>query len=468
MYFPYQKIITLFIVVLAFSIPSRAQKQKADSLKKVLMTQEADTNKVRLLWQLASAVKVYNTDSALLLGQEAYLLASSVDYVEGQSRSLGILANTFTLIGNYARALEFNIRKLKLEEQRDKPANLGSVLMNIGIVYVMQEEYRKAIEYYTKADSVIYSNNVESLKYNIALNMGDVYNRLDISDSAYMYFEKSLAFAKAQHDTDLIGTSMTGLGHSYRKMKNFPLALVNYRTGILYLEYANDYDILCEATLGLAELFEAMGKYDSAAHYGRLSASVAESAGFLSQQLNGCDFLKNHYKKIKNLDSAFLYVNYVDQLNDSVNSKSKIRESQVISSNEQIRQLDLAEKKREAKKERFKQLQMLLIAIFIPGFFLLTILLSRVRIHTRVIRLLGVLSLLFLFEYLTLLLHPTVANLTYHTPIYEILVFVAIAAVLIPAHHKLEHWMIQRLIHHRQHPVPTKEAPVKKMKRTRK
>jgi hypothetical protein len=69
----------------------------------------------------------------------------------------------------------------------------------------------------------------------------------------------------------------------------------------------------------------------------------------------------------------------------------------------------------------------------------------------QAIRLLGVLSLLFFFEYLTLLLHPTVAALTHHTPIYEILIFVAIAAVLIPAHHKLEHWVIHKLLLRRRH-----------------
>jgi len=102
---------------------------------------------------------------------------------------------------------------------------------------------------------------------------------------------------------------------------------------------------------------------------------------------------------------------------------------------------------------------MLLIAIFIPGFFLITLVLSRVNLHLKLIRLLGVLSLLFLFEYLTLLLHPSVARLTNHTPIYEILIFVAIASILIPLHHRLEHWLIQKLLHyrHRHHP-PNKET----------
>jgi tetratricopeptide (TPR) repeat protein len=428
-----------------------SQKPLADSLSKLLTTETKDTNRVRLMWQLASKISVYNPDTALSLSQQALYLARSIDYAEGQSRSLGILANIFMRIGNYPKALEINIKKLQLEEKRNTPGNLASVLMNIGIVYVLQDEYRKALEYYAKADSVISKFNVEKLKYNIALNVGDAYNRLDISDSAYMHFNKSLEIANQLGDEDFIGASMTGLGHSYRKMQDYQHSLVNYQTGISYLQAVNDDETLCEATLGLANLYQQLDKNDSAGYYGSFSLSIAKKDGFLSPQLEASEFLAEHYKKLKSIDSAFVYINYVQDLNDSVNSKSKIRESQIISSNEQFRQGELEENRRIAQEERFQQLQMLLIGIFIPGFFLLTVLLSRVEIHTRIIRLLSVLSLLFVFEYLTLLLHPTVARLTQHTPVYEILIFVAIAAVLIPAHHRLEHWLIQKLVHHRTH-----------------
>ena len=57
----------------------------------------------------------------------------------------------------------------------------------------------------------------------------------------------------------------------------------------------------------------------------------------------------------------------------------------------------------------------------------------------------GIISLLILFEFLTLLLHPLVAELTHHNPVYELLIFVSIASLLIPAHHRLEHWIIEKL-----------------------
>src|SRR4029079_13567978 len=166
---------------------------------------------------------------------------------------------------------------------------------------------------------------------------------------------------------------------------------------------------------------------------------------------DAANFLFGFFKKTKNIDSAFFYSDVVHVLNDSLNSKTKIREAQILSSNEQFRQRSLEEERMLAAKKRYEQMQLLLIGIFIPGFFLITLLLSVSKIHIKVIRGLGVLSLLFFFEYLTLLLHPTVSELTNHNPILEILIFVGLASILIPLHHRAEHWLIHRLIHHRIH-----------------
>ncbi|HNF44581.1 MAG TPA: hypothetical protein PLT49_12950, partial [Ferruginibacter sp.] len=199
---------------------------------------------------------------------------------------------------------------------------------------------------------------------------------------------------------------------------------------------------------GLANLFKKTGgSMDSAIFYAHRSLDLAETDGFLNWQLDATRFLTDLYKDNKNIDSAFVYLSKGQQLNDSINSKEKIRKIQLLSSNENLRQLEIAERNRIAAKERKQQLQYLFIGIFIPGFFLLTLLLSRIRIHPRIIKVLGILSLLILFEYLLLLLHPTVAELTHHTPVLEMLIFVSIAAILIPAHHRIEGWLIKKLIH---------------------
>jgi hypothetical protein len=437
-----------------------AQKSLGDSLYILLRTEKADTNRVRLLWQLADAINSYNPDTAIAVSQEALYLAKKINDTEGQSRSLGILANTFTKVGNYARALELQIQRLQLEEKRNRPRNYASVVINIGNIYLFQEEYRTALWYYGQADSIIAKYQITELKYYSFLNQGEVYSRLSVPDSAYLYFNKSLEFAKIAADEDFIGMSLTGLGRSFFKMGSYDQSLQNYREGISYLEKANNIETLCEATLGMAGLYEYLQKTDSAALLALLSLHNSKQGGFLSKELEAAQFLTNHYKKLKNIDSAFTYLNYVDKLNDSLNSKDRIRRLQIISSNEQFRQIEIAEGKKLAKKERDEQLQLLFIGILIPGLFLITLLLSRVKIHVKVIRVLGVVSLLFFFEYLTLLLHPTVARLTHHTPVLEILIFVVIGAILIPTHHRLEHWLINKLIFHRIQHESVKKPPL--------
>lgn len=443
------KAYSLFIIFLFSSIALPAQKNKADSLKQLLSIEKIDSNKVKLMWQLADIVNFYNTDTALLLSQQALYLAKNINYLEGQSRALGVLSNTLRRIGNYPRALEFNIEKLQLEEKGNNPRNLASVLMNIGLVYSSQQEYQKALDYCIQSDSVITRYNIEYLKHYSYLNLGDIYFHLNIFDSAYQCFNKALQIARNLNDDNFIGASQIGIANVYQKTEKYQESKNSYKAGIEYLQKVNDNENLCEAMLGLANLYKQISGYDSAAYFANASLSIAQKSGFLSKELDAAQFLSEHYKSAKNIDSAFVYINYVYTLNDSLNSKSRIRESQIISSNEQFRQIELEEARKLAKKERNQQLQLLFIGILIPGLFLLTLLLSRVKIHIRVIRTLGVVSLLFFFEYLTLWLHPTVAALTHHTPVWEILIFVAIGSILIPTHHRLEHWLIHKLIHHR-------------------
>jgi hypothetical protein len=440
----------LFIVAL-FLVPAVvfAQKSRVDSLSKALREEKRDTSRVLLMWQLSKALYTSNPDTALQLAQSALYLARHVKFVEGQSLSLGILATTFRVIGNYPRALELNLERLQLEEKKDNPHNLASVLMNIGIIYRFQDEYNSALEYYSRADSVISTYNIEDYKPIIALNIGDAWDHLNISDSSFKYFNKSLVLARSVADDDLIGQAMTGLGHSFRKTGKDSLSLLNYHIALGYLQRASDDETRCEAALGLAALYQTLDQPDSAGYYARFSLELARKDGFSSKEYDAAEFLTNHYKQRSNIDSAFAYAEYSRQLNDSLNSKAKIRELQVLFSNEQFRQRELEEDRIVAAKRRHQQLQLLLIGIFIPGLFLVTLILSRRKIQTRVIKALGVLSLLFFFEYLTLLLHPTVAELTGHTPIWEILIFVGVAAVLIPLHHRAEHFLIEKLIQHR-------------------
>ena len=268
---------------------------------------------------------------------------------------------------------------------------------------------------------------------------------MNVRDSAFIFFRRSLELANGRQEKDLVGASMVGLGHSYFKSANYPLAKQFYIDAISNLAAVADEDLMCEAGIGLAKLYEELGQPDSAAWFANFSLALARKDGFQSRELDAVNFLTKYYSKRNVTDSAFSYLLAAQELKDSINSRERVRQSQVLSSNENIRQLELAESKRLAAEERSQQLQLLFIGIFIPALFVITLFLSRIKINVRVIRSAGIISLLILFEYLTILLHPRVVELAHHTPIIELIIFVAIAALVLPAHHRLEHWLIKIL-----------------------
>lgn len=127
-------------------------------------------------------------------------------------------------------------------------------------------------------------------------------------------------------------------------------------------------------------------------------------------------------------------------MNDSINNKAKrvLVQSQLLAEEERQQVLD---------EERKNYLQYSAVAIgivvLLVAFFLFS---HSVIANQKHIRFLGVLSLLIVFEFLNLLLHPFLEKLTHHETVFMLAVMVGIAAFLIPVHHKLEHWVTHQLV----------------------
>ncbi len=424
------------------------QSSKVDSLSTLLSAEKIDSSRVTLLWQLASQYQSFRPDTSLQLAQKALLLARRIRFVEGESRSLAVLATSQYLLGDYPKALNNYVLKLKIEEKRNSPRNYASALNNIGLTYILLEDYSNALAYLYRADSTANTTDKETkqeLKYRIEVNIGEAYYRMGNVDSAAAYFNNAYSLAKESLDSASLGAAILGQANVLALRNESQYALYKYQEAYAYLNDGSDIDILCELSLGMAKAFDKMNINDSAAYYGNMSYQLGESAKFLSRELDAALFLSGVFNKSRNYDKAFAFLQKSVQLRDSLKGQEKIKAALIYSSDEKLRQQEIAEQKLRDKEARSKQLQWSIIAICIPVLFIITLLISRIKTHKRVVTFMGILSLLFLFEFLTLLLHPVVARLTHHVPIFELLIFVVIGALLVPSHHKLEHILIRKL-----------------------
>jgi len=157
-------------------------------------------------------------------------------------------------------------------------------------------------------------------------------------------------------------------------------------------------------------------------------------------------FLASAYEEEHNTDSAFRYFKVLMATKDTLFSEERIKEVQSLSFTEQSRQQEIAEEKARSEEERRNNLQMIAIAVFIITFFIIVLILSRGKTRPGLLEFLGLVALLLLFEFIALFLHPYIANWTGHTPVFMLLILVFVASILVPLHHRLEHWVKQKLV----------------------
>ena len=425
-----------------------SQSAKTDSLRKLLQTETIDSNRVTLLWKLAEQYQFFKPDTTIQLAQQAQLLASRIKFTEGESHAFAIMATGQYLLGNYTASLNNYMQKLKIEEKRNSVRNYASALNNIGLIYILLSDYKSALSYLYRADSTVNAvggQAKQDLQNNILTNLGETFYRMKNSDSAKYYFSEALNIASQNKNDFYLGTAFLGLGNVYAGDGKDSTALINYRRALGLLNDGTNNDMLCETALGFANVFQKNAQYDSVLHYAILAFNIALRDGFLSRELDAANFLSHFYKNKKKFDSAFVYMEKAGILQDSLKGQAKTREAMIISSNEQIRQAEMAEQKLRDKQTRLQQLQILTICIFIPVFFIITVAVSRIRIHRNVVRFMGVVSLLLFFEFIILLLHPLIEKLMHHNKVLELLVLVFIGAGLVPLHHRLEHIVLEKL-----------------------
>ncbi len=167
----------------------------------------------------------------------------------------------------------------------------------------------------------------------------------------------------------------------------------------------------------------------------------------LNFKLIATGYKKDLFDKLNNIDSAYYYSKVETGIRELIFNQNNQNTIQALAFKEQLRSIEDKAKKDEETQQRKENIQYALIALGILSFIILFLLLSRQLItNTKVIQFLGVMALLVVFEFLNLLLHPFLERITNHSPVLMLLALVCIAALLVPLHHKVEHWATAKLV----------------------
>jgi hypothetical protein len=195
-----------------------------------------------------------------------------------------------------------------------------------------------------------------------------------------------------------------------------------------------------------AQYFNDVNQRDSSILYAKKAIAAVQNTPFFNYSINPAKLLLALYKNY-NSDSALKYSEIYRIANDSVFSAKTIRQTQLMTFENEIKQEKLAEETMKAEEQRKQNIQFALIAFGIITFVILFLLLSRsIVANERLISFFGILGLLIVFEFINLLFHPWLASFTHESPVLMLLALVIIASLLIPMHHRLEKWITKIMV----------------------
>jgi tetratricopeptide (TPR) repeat protein len=433
-------LLLLFCLIIS---PGALAQTKIDSLKRQLSQARDDTNKVKTIIEICWNYQWEYPDSALAYTLPALSLARRLHFTSGEITILLIMGETLAIKGDYYEALKIELQALQLCENLKLSHKVADCNLWIGNIYFYSGSYQKALDYYYKAKSFYGIVINEYDEEGISGLIGETYFKLNQMDSALIYLQKAYVL-------DIISTHNNWsipyyfLGHIHAEKKQFALAMDYYRIGLSVSVF--DKDVL-DGLVSMATLFRNTGMADSAVYLSKIVIKKGVQKSFLTHVIDASILLKDMYKLNNETDSAFKYQEIMLAAKDSLLSRAKLNQFQSLSFTEQFRQLELEEQRRKEKDDRNHNIQYLAIAIGLISFTVLFLFLSQsIIVNEKWVSFLGILGLLIVFEFINLLIHPFLEKITNYSPVFMLIILVAIAAFLIPVHHRLETWVKSKMV----------------------
>ena len=444
--------------------------------------------------RLASVyLSIPDKDKALNYVDQAFSLISTLknDSLKAESH------NSYGLVhqarNDKTLSLRHFLNGLQIAEQTKKPELKRNCYVHLSNFYTRIQEHDKATDYFMKANKELDHIREKNVPYQRAIDintLGNLFANKKNHDIAISYFERSIAMADSLKFSTLKVPGYISLLNQYLRMDQPKKALeyINSAPGQNLKKYLSDFGMTAMIDQAYAFIYYQLNQFDSAKvyfdkalPYFEQKTSEINRISFYSQFANYYNKTDNaakaieYYMKVKeigerigqleqvqmaykNLDTLYekksdfklanQYNSLYYQYKDSIDKLKKENElAQIAALDEQQRAERIRLEEQEAKEKR-NRIQYMGIIIGIAVLFVSLVMMGWFKVSANTIRAIGFFSFLIFFEFIFLVFKKNINGLTNGVPLYDLGFMIALAAILVPLHHWLEHRFIHFLTSH--------------------
>lgn len=308
----------LFFGLFLFKNPVNAQNNIVQARFDSIRTLPNTPEKGRVYSRLFDNLLETNVDSAISLAK-SYVEFSNV--IKDSVHLVGSrysLASGYMMKGSTDSALTYFLETEKHFHSGLLPANKGSIIGNIGILFYQNNRLADAVGYYEDARGYFEEAGDTKRVAMVSSAIGSVFFQLDSLHTALDYYNNALSIKRALPDSSTMSTDLFNIGLVYENLGNFDSALV-YLNEAKTLNELRNLEVRSDGVYrSLASINARLGNKELAHAQAQKSLELSHQYGSHYDLRSAYENLADVYKNTGDMEKAYQYLTLFKSLSDSL------------------------------------------------------------------------------------------------------------------------------------------------------
>lgn len=297
---------------------------KIDSLTRILEKKPAlDSNKVDLQNQLGFEYWIIDPNQSERYGLQSIELSRILPYKKGEAMANRVVGVSHWVRGSYKLAFRYLFIANSLYNELDDSLGIANTLLNLGMVYQDQTDFKKAEEHYKKAISIFSNLNLPDRVATTQTKWGSMLVMMNKNDEAYDKLIAALKIHEANNFLYGIAEVNNKLGELFIQKKEYNAALSYLLQSVEAGAKRMDHVGTADNFQRIGEIYIEKGDNDQAESYLERGKQMAETFNLKSIQKRIYFSLKLLYQKKGNLKQSMQYFDQYAAVSDSLFNEEK-------------------------------------------------------------------------------------------------------------------------------------------------
>jgi two-component sensor histidine kinase len=265
-----------------------------------------------------SSANLSQPDSALLYFNKALYGFDNQNDQKSIAKVYSKIRWVYNYLGDFEKALRYAFKALEIYRKFNDSVGVASAYSDISVIFYSQQKFEDAANYAQKAyDLQKKQKQLENLAYS-AQSLGDAWLQLGNYSKALNFQNEGLAIRRQLSSEIDVALSLNSRANVFKYLKRYNQALEDYRESLKTARKAGFTGLVLSCLGNIGHVYNLTGKYTKALPYHLENQRLIKQTQQWDKSVENYQLLAEAYGAIGKYDSAYYFQKLTTVMGDSL------------------------------------------------------------------------------------------------------------------------------------------------------